>query len=164
MRELRRLFFKEDGAAAIEFAFVVIPFLISILFIMELCRVIYVMSSVDLILSESSSATVTLKNSTDSEKYFESVVNEMSKGWALLLTGENLKIKTKIVYCQTIAQLASNQCSSNTASPTASSTATLGVYTLTVPYEPLFFVFPSSLIQKTMVRKIVLVQEHNLDR
>lgn len=159
MRHHSLLFFKNDGAVAIEFGFVLIPFIISILFIMELCRVVYVMSSVDLIISEAGSASVTLTNTSKADEYFDNLINKMASNWPFLLHNKNVKVKTSIQYCNSIAQLANNQCASS-----FSTDALLGVYQITVPYEPVFFPFPDSLIQNEMVRKVVFVQEHNLSR
>lgn len=159
MFSVKKILSRNEGAVAIEFAFVVVPFIISILFILELCRVVYIMSSIDLILSEASSATATRRNIADNNEYFESAVNNMSSGWALLLAGGNIKVNTNIEYCATIEQLTSRHCSS-----TGSNTSPLAIYEVNVPYSPIFFVFPSSVVQQQMTRRIVLVQEHNLAR
>lgn len=159
MRRQRNLFLRNDGAVAVEFAFVVIPFIISILFIMELCRVVYVMSSIDLILSEAGTASVTLTNSSKANTYFDKMINEMASNWPFLLYGKDIKVQTSIQYCDSITQLANNQCSSSSASD-----ALLGVYKISVPYEPVFFAFPTSFVQGEMVRSVVFVQEHNLSR
>lgn len=156
---IKKLLSRSDGAVAIEFAFVVIPFIISILFIMELCRVVYIMSSIDLILSEASSATATRSSIVDNNDYFEKMVNNMSNGWALLLVGKDVKVNTNIEYCATINDLTARRCST-----AGLNTSPLAIYEVNVPYSPIFFVFPSSLVQKQMTRRIVLVQEHNLAR
>ena len=157
MFSVKKLLSRSEGAVAIEFAFVVIPFIISILFILELCRVVYIMSSIDLILSEASSATATRSSIIDNNDYFEKMVNNMSNGWALLLVGKN--VKTNIEYCATMNDLTSRRCST-----AGLNTSPLAIYEVNVPYSPIFFVFPSSLVQKQMTRRIVLVQEHNLAR
>lgn len=159
MLSVNKLLSRNEGAVAIEFAFVVIPFLISILFIMELCRVVYIMSSIDLILSEASSATATRKSIVDNNDYFENTANKMSSGWALLLAGGNVKVNTNIEYCATLGELTNRRCS-----VTGSNTSPLAIYEVIVPYSPIFFIFPSSIVQKQMTRRIVLVQEHNLAR
>ncbi|EMF0717563.1 pilus assembly protein [Citrobacter freundii] len=164
MRKLKRLFSQEDGAATVEFAFVAIPFIITLLFIMELCRIIYIMSSVDLILSETGSETAISMNVADNEKYFNDAVNKMAKGWILLLSGNNVKIQTNIEYCMSIGHFIDDKCLPVSPGYDASATAELAIYSITVPYEPLFFVFPGTFAQNVMTRKIILVQEHKLDR
>lgn len=164
MLKLKRLFTREDGAAAMEFAFVAIPFLISVLFIMELCRIIYVMSSVDLILSDTSSATAISTTSTNNDADFNRAVNDKAKGWILLLVGDNVQIETSVTYCQSIQDIVDRKCSPAARTPDAATTATLALYRITVPYKPLFFVFPGAFVQNTMTREVVLVQEHKLDR
>lgn len=159
MFSVKKLLSRSEGAVAIEFAFVVIPFIISILFILELCRVVYIMSSIDLILSEASSATATRRSIVDNNDYFEKMVNNMSNGWALLLVGKNVKVNTNIEYCATMNDLTSRHCST-----VGLNTSPLAIYEVNIPYSPIFFVFPSSLVQKQMTRRIVLVQEHNLAR
>lgn len=159
MRQHGKFFSRNDGAVVIEFAFVVIPFIISILFIMELCRVVYVMSSVDLILSEAGKASVTLTSTSKADEYFDNLINKMASNWPFLLYSKDVKVQTSIQYCNSIAQLTSNKCSSS-----YSSDALLGVYQITVPYKPVFFAFPNSLLQDDMVRRVVFVQEHNLSR
>lgn len=164
MRKLKWLFSKEDGAATVEFAFVAIPFIISLLFIMELCRIIYIMSSVDLILSEASTETAISTKVSDKDSHFEKMVNDIAKGWALLLVGDNVKITTKIEYCMSIDQLIDDKCLPVSQKYDASATGELAIYSVTVPYRPLFFMFPGAFVQNSMMRKIVLVQEHKLDR
>jgi len=159
MLKMRRLLLRNEGFIAIEFALVIIPFIISILFIMEICRVIYIMSSIDIILSETSGAVATSTSTVLDNSNFQKRVAEVSNGWALLLTGKNVKINTNIQYCQTIRNLANNQCTPTAASPTAA----LAIYEITVPYEPVFFIFPSSFVQKQMFRRVVLIQEHNIN-
>lgn len=159
MRKHRDFFLGSEGAVAVEFAFVIIPFIISMLFIMELCRVVYVMSSVDLILSEAGSSSATLSNASKAEAYFDKLINDMASNWPFLLYNKDVKVQTSIQYCNSIAQLTNNQCSSS-----FSSDALFGVYQITVPYEPVFFAFPDSLIQNEMIRSVVFVQEHNLSR
>lgn len=159
MRQHEKLFSRNDGAVAIEFAFVVIPFVISILFIMELCRVVYVMSSVDLILSEAGNASVTLSSASKADEYFDDMINKMAQNWPFLLYSKDIKIQTSIQYCNSITELASSKCSSS-----YSSDALLSIYQITVPYKPVFFAFPNSLLQNDMVRRVVFVQEHNLSR
>lgn len=158
MRRQGNFFLRNDGAVAVEFAFVVIPFIISILFIMELCRVVYVMSSIDLILSEAGTASVTLTDSSEANAYFDNMINEMASNWPFLLYSKDVKVQTNIQYCDSIAQVTNNQCSSS------ASKALLGIYQITVPYEPVFFAFPDSFIQNEMIRKVIFVQEHNLSR
>ncbi|HGB4585863.1 TPA: TadE/TadG family type IV pilus assembly protein, partial [Salmonella enterica subsp. enterica serovar Reading] len=51
--KLRFLVTNERGSALVEVAFVLIPFIVTILFIAELCRVTFISSSLDLVLAES---------------------------------------------------------------------------------------------------------------
>lgn len=163
MRRLKGLFFRQNGSATMEFAFVVIPFIISVLFIMELCRIVYIMSSVDLILSDTSSTTAISTTSTNNDADFDRAVNDMAKSW-VLLGGKDLKIETNVEYCQSVQQLVDNKCELVAKTPDAATTATLAVYKITVPYKPVFFVFPGAFMQNTMTRQVVLVQEHKVDR
>lgn len=122
------------------------------------------MSSVDLILSDTSSATAISTTSTNNDIDFDRAVNDMAKGWVLLLVGDNVKIETSVSYCQSIQDVIDKKCSSVSKTPDAATTATLAVYRITVPYKPLFFVFPGAFVQNTMTREVVLVQEHKVDR
>ncbi|WP_318357394.1 TadE/TadG family type IV pilus assembly protein [Enterobacter sp.] len=157
MLKKKSLICRNEGFVAIEFALVVIPFIISILFIMELCRVIYIMSSIDIILSETSSAVATSQSSSGN-KEFQKRFSEVSNGWALLLTGKNINIKTDIKYCPTINDLVIGRCSN---APAVAANATLAIYQVNVPYEPVFFIFPTSFVQKQMFRRVVLILENN---
>ncbi|MBA7848241.1 pilus assembly protein [Klebsiella sp. RHBSTW-00465] len=158
MLQLKNFLCNTKGSIAIEYAFVVIPFIISILFIMEICRVTYIMSSVDLILSESSSATSTLSKSSDSSAYFRRMAKKMSQGSPLLLFGD-MEIKKEVTYCANFEELTTGTCTSNSLGSNP-----LGIYKIEVPYKPLFFIFPASYFQNKMVRKIILIQENNLSR
>lgn len=91
MSRLRRLFAEEDGAAAIEFAFVIVPFIVSIVFIMELCRVIFIMASLDALLANSGNASANIQDPSNPDlvhEYFQNVINESANGWALLTLGK----------------------------------------------------------------------------
>lgn len=158
MLRLKRFFENNDGAIAIEYAFVVVPFIMSILFIMEICRVTYIMSSVDLILAESSSATSTLSKSADTSTYFKKMADKMSQESPLLMFG-NMQITTDVTYCSSFDQLTSGACKDKSIG-----TNPLGIYKIEVPYKPLFFIFPASFFSDKMVRKIILIQENNLSR
>ena len=149
MSRLRRLFAEEDGAAAIEFAFVIVPFIVSILFIMELCRVIFIMASLDALLANSGNASANIQDPSNPNvvhEYFQNAINESANGWALLTLGKEVEIKTEIA-----SEL------SNTKNP-------ISIYKIEVPYEPLFFVFPVDIMQEKMTRRIVYIQEANIDR
>lgn len=122
------------------------------------------MSSVDLILSEASTETAISTKVSDKDSHFEKMVNDIAKGWALLLVGDNVKITTKIEYCMSIDQLIDDKCLPVSQKYDASATGELAIYSVTVPYRPLFFMFPGAFVQNSMMRKIVLVQEHKLDR
>ncbi|WP_216081269.1 TadE/TadG family type IV pilus assembly protein [Citrobacter sp. MGH 55] len=164
MSRLRRLFADEDGAAAIEFAFVIVPFIVSVLFIMELCRIIFIMASLDALLADSGNATANIQNPSNPDlvhEYFQDAINESASGWALLTLGKEVSIKVEIESCgydhnQTKPFVNCSELS-NTKKP-------ISIYKIEVPYEPLFFVFPVNIMQEKMTRRIVYIQEANVDR
>ncbi|VUS64796.1 TadE/TadG family type IV pilus assembly protein [Klebsiella spallanzanii] len=158
MLRLKRFYKNSNGAIAIEYAFVVIPFIMSILFVMEICRVTYIMSSVDLILAESSSATSTLNKSADNSTYFKKMADKMSQESPLLIF-RNMQITTDVTYCASFEQLTTGACVDKNIGSNP-----LGIYKIEVPYKPLFFIFPASFFKDKMVRKIILIQENNLSR
>ncbi|HBU6574212.1 hypothetical protein [Citrobacter amalonaticus] len=164
MSRLRRLFAEEDGAAAIEFAFVIVPFIVSILFIMELCRVIFIMASLDALLANSGNASANIQDPSNPDlvhEYFQNAIIESANGWALLTLGKEVEIKTEIASCgyDHNEKEPFINCSelSNTKNP-------ISIYKIEVPYEPLFFVFPVDIMQEKMTRRIVYIQEANIDR
>ncbi|POT57833.1 hypothetical protein C3432_07780 [Citrobacter amalonaticus] len=146
---------KEDGAIAVELSLVIIPFLISILFIIELCRIMYLSSALDVVLAESGRYISLDSSVTDYSSAFEQNLKNNAKAWPLLYSGTEVSVTVK--HCKTISELLNDNCISG------STTADhfLSVYSFKYSYQPVFFFFSAGYFSSIFERKIVYVQEPN---
>lgn len=158
MFNLRKMLTNCTGGVTIEYAIVIIPFIITVLFIMELCRVTYIMSSIDLILAEGSGAAASLSDTSSGGDYFKRMIKKQAEQSPLLLS-DDIDVITDVSYCQNISQLLDDRCT-----PTGAESAPLSIYKISVPYKPLFFIFPISFLKDKMSRKVIMVQEHRVIR
>lgn len=146
-------FFRQRRAAtAIEFSLVFIPFISSVLFIAEMCRVVYISSAIDLILAESAQIASLTTTPENYEKYFKAEINKRMSRWPLL--SSNLNAVLKINYCSSITQVIDGQCAS-----TVGVGMPLALYHVETDYQPLFFIFPASIMNGELSRTVLLVQE-----
>ena len=145
---------REKGSVAIEFSMVFIPFIISILFIAELCRVAYLSSTLDLILSESGKIASMSTAPENYQKHFTKEVNSRIKQWPLL--SRDVDVDLSILYCDSLETMIRkiSHCSSN-----ITFDKPLALYRLSIDYQPLFFIFPREITVRELSRKIVFVQE-----
>ncbi|MGL9720945.1 TadE/TadG family type IV pilus assembly protein [Symbiopectobacterium sp.] len=142
------------GSAALEFSLIFIPFIMAFLFLAELCRVVYISSALDLILAESSYRTSLRQPDSDYHAYFTKALNKRLGVWPLF-TKEN-KISVSAQYCDDIAALIENgkHCSS-----THAVGKPLALYHVNIHYQPLFFLFPTVMVEQRWKRKVAFVQE-----
>lgn len=151
-RKMLRFMHGDSATAAIEFSLILIPFMTSIMFIAEICRVIYISSSVDLILSESAWKTSILQKPENYEWYFNQELNARIAQWPLL--PREVKATVRIKYCDSTNQIITGSCVNNdgTSKP-------LAIYNVKIGYTPLFFILPASMPFGEMKRSTLLVQE-----
>ncbi|GKX51702.1 TadE/TadG family type IV pilus assembly protein [Budvicia aquatica] len=155
LKKITGRYFKEDGAIAIELSLVLIPFLVSIFFIIELCRVMYLSSALDLVLAESG-RYISLKDGvSEYSAEFERALDENVKFWPLLYTGNKITVTVK--QCKDISEIINFTCITGGASTDKS----LAIYSFKYNYEPVFFFFGSSFFTSVFERNIVYVQEQN---
>lgn len=142
------------GSAALEFSLLFIPFVMAFLFLAELCRVVYISSALDLILAESSYRTSLRQFDSDYHAYFTKALNERLAVWPLFTKKNTMSVSAQ--YCYNIEALIENDkhCSSTDAVGKP-----LALYHVNMHYQPLFFLFPTVMVEQQWKRKIVFVQE-----
>ncbi|HHQ7228721.1 TPA: TadE/TadG family type IV pilus assembly protein [Salmonella enterica subsp. enterica] len=150
-----RMFIKNNGTASIEFSLVLIPFLASILFILELCRIMYLAAAIDLVLAESARYTSLEPSVTDYEQTFNKMLNDNIVLWPLLSSGQS--VDAKVRHCGKISDLV-NAAISCTIDDTAGNKM-LALYSLNYHYKPLFFIFNDGHFDSLLTRKIIYIQE-----
>lgn len=144
-----------SGAASIEFSVVLIPFLASLLFIMELCRIMYLTAAVDLVLAESARYISLEPSATDYSQSFNRVLNDNIALWPLLASGQPVNVS--VSHCANLADL--RDMVSRCTMDDADGNRALAVYSLTYHYKPLFFIFSAGKFDSLLSRKVVFIQE-----
>ncbi|MDM2843536.1 pilus assembly protein [Citrobacter sp. Cpo090] len=145
----------EDGAIAVELSLVIIPFLVSILFIIELCRVMYLSSALDVVLAESGRYISLDSTVTDHSTAFEQNIKNNASHWPLLFSGSEISVKVK--HCKNIADILKDSCVTGT----TTADHLLSVYSFRYSYQPVFFFFGTGFFSSIFERNIVYVQEPN---
>lgn len=143
------------GAASIEFSLVLVPFLASLLFIMELCRIMYLTSAIDLVLAESARYTSLEPSTTDYTQNFNKMLNDNIVLWPLLASGQSVDVS--VYHCEKVTDLRSIM-SSCTVDDTAGKKI-LAMYSITYHYKPLFFIFSAGYFDSLLSRKVIYIQE-----
>lgn len=144
----------ERGVVAIEFAMVFLPFILSILFIAEMCRVVYLSSALDLILAESGQVASISLAPENYKKYFTKELNERMEHWPLL--SRSVDVDLSILYCDSIATIVHD---TGGCSLTSALNKPLALYKVSIDYQPLFFIFPRDITVRELSRRIAFVQE-----
>lgn len=134
---------------------VFIPFIISILFIAELCRIAYLSSTLDLLLAESGHIASLSTSASNYQQYFTREINERIRQKPLF--SRDTSVNVSILYCGSIDDLASPNFRDCIAGPPDN--MPLAVYSIRIDYKPLFFVFPRKVAIRVLSRRIALVQE-----
>ncbi|HHG8774040.1 TPA: TadE/TadG family type IV pilus assembly protein [Raoultella planticola] len=149
---LRHYICGEQGVAAIEFSMVFIPFIISILFIAEMCRVVFISSALDLIIAESGHIAAITRVPENYQHYFNDEINKRMADWPLI--SRDVHVELSVAWCDDISAVIRHACTA-----TDARSKPLAFYQVTTDYQPLFFFFPSQSIIRELSRKILLVQE-----
>lgn len=151
----QRFWMRDSGVASIEFSMVFIPFIMSILFVAELCRIVYLSSTLDLVLAESGHIASISTSASNYEKYFSQEMNKRIKQKPLF--SRDASVNVSILYCDSIDALTSPNFSSCIAGPPDN--MPLAIYSIRIDYNPLFFIFPRDVAVRELSRRIVLIQE-----
>lgn len=148
-------FRNNDGSATIEFSLVLIPFLSSLLFIMELCRVMYLSAAIDLVVAESGRYVSLEPSVTDYTGRFNRMLNDNIVLWPLLSSGQPVYVS--VYHCEKVLDLIDKggRCSSDD----TSSKKVLAVYSIAYKYKPLFFIFSKGHFDSLLSRDVIFVQE-----
>ncbi|WP_367272951.1 TadE/TadG family type IV pilus assembly protein [Candidatus Symbiopectobacterium sp.] len=143
-----------SGSSALEFSLLFIPFVMAFLFLAELCRVVYISSALDLILAESSYRTSLRQPDSDYHAYFTKALKKRLGVWPLF--SRNIEVHVSARYCDDVTALIENvkYCSSIHATGKP-----LALYHVNINYQPLFFLFPTVMVEQQWKRKVAFVQE-----
>lgn len=151
---------KESGATTIEFTFFITSFLIILFFFIELCRVIFISSALDLAVAQSGRAASFDSNAAvNYATVFKKSLAENSKLWPFLGNDNDIEIKP-IKYCLDVQQLIDNTCSS-TQSPSGSA---LAIYSIRYAYSPVLakLLLMSNFNNSMLNREVIYVQQYEL--
>lgn len=142
------------GSSAVEFSLVFIPFFMAMLFLAELCRIVFISSALDFILTESGYRASLRSPGSDCNAFFTKALNERLDVWPLFT--KKITLGLSILYCDDVTALVDN---SKRCSSTNATGKPLALYNVSVNYQPLFFTFPPSVIESRLNRKVAFVQE-----
>lgn len=149
---LNKYLWSERGVAAMELSMVFIPFIISILFIAEMCRVVFISSALDLIIAESGHIASITQVPENYQLYFNDEINKRMASWPLI--SRDVHVELSVTWCDSIAAVINNACTTTDATGKP-----LAFYKVTTDYQPLFFFFPNQSVIRELSRRILLVQE-----
>lgn len=142
----------KKGVIAVEFALVIIPYLLLFLLTAEVCRMFYVSSVINLSLAESSRYAANNRELS----YKESFINNYKKNLNSfpLLSNAN-QLSFDVYYCRTIEDIIADKCTKNNKEKKP-----LAIYHIDYHYKPVFFVLPNNYTNKIISRNLVYVQEY----
>lgn len=135
---------------------VFIPFIMSILFIAEMSRVVFISSALDLIIAESGHIASITRVPENYQRYFNEEINRRMTTWPLI--SRDVHVVVSVTWCDNIASVINRSCSSG--NPL---NKPLAIYRVATDYQPLFFIFPIQNIVRELSRKVLFVQEFQRD-
>jgi tight adherence protein E len=156
VKKIRAIITNEKGNVSVEFAIVFVPFIVTVLFIMEICRVVYLSSCLDLVLAESGYIASITSIPEKHGDYFTTEINKRLAAWPLF--SRNEAVELSITYCGSISAMTNNMTG---CSETIATGNPLAMYKVLIKYRPLFFILPKNDSEYAMSRRIVFVQEFN---
>lgn len=150
-------FLKEKkGSISIEFALIFPMFIALFMFVLEISRVMFIGSALDLVSSQVGRETTITeninKNSLTYTNIYEEVLAREIPGWTILASKDNFKIDVQ--YCNTIKDVINNGCSSN-----LSMTNKIILFNVTYSYKAIFPSLFSKLIDASLIKKVVVYRE-----
>lgn len=145
----------KQGVVAVEFALVFIVVITALMFIFELCRLIYIVGAINLTIAEAGRYGAYQESQTTIETNFHNALKKNMDNWPLF--NKTNEIKINIQYCSTIHEYLNNQCAS---SPGYS--RYLLIYNVNYHYKPIFFYFPGDLMNSIISEKAAIIYEHSL--
>lgn len=144
----------QRGSALVEVSFVIFPFIMTVLFIAEICRITFISASLDLALAESGRMSSVSYSSENYKSNFEKSLKDKLTSWPLF--SRDVKIEQSIKSCSDIDMLIASpaRCSSE-----QHKNNPLALYSVKIEYKPVFFIFPSNFVNNELQRSVVLIQE-----
>lgn len=143
---------EKKSVITVEFALIIIPYLLLFLLTAEICRMFYVSSVINLSLAESSRYAANNRELS----YKEAFINNYKKNLVSfpLLANAN-QISFDVYYCETIEDIISDKCITNNKDKMP-----LAIYHIDYHYKPVFFILPNNYTNKIISRNLVYVQEY----
>lgn len=147
-------FFSQEkkGAIAVEFALVLIPYLLLFLLTAEVCRMFYVSSVINLSLAESSRYAANNREISYKESFIKNYKKNLN---SFPLLSNNNQLSFDVYYCGTIEDIILDKCTKNNKNKKP-----LAIYHIDYNYKPVFFILPNNYINKIISRNLVYVQEY----
>ncbi|ENA5520849.1 pilus assembly protein [Escherichia albertii] len=140
------------GITTIEFAGVFIPFIISILFVAEICREIYVISVVDLVISEQGNVASRKNNYNDMD--MKEKINEHLNAWPLIYKTKEINIAYKLY--NKVSDVYSEK-----GADTKDEYAPIVAYDCVVSIPYIFLPLEKNFVVR---RKVLYIREHAFDK
>lgn len=149
-------FKEEKGSVAVEISLIFIPLIFIILLIFELCRIVYISSSLDLAVAEASRyAAISTMTEENYQTVFYDKLNKDIPLWPLLTKDENIYVDVN--YCSTINDIIADNCNN------IADQKSLAIYKVGYNYTLLFSILPTGSLNSYLQRTVVYVQEYQRD-
>lgn len=146
----------KQGVIAVEFALVFTVVMMVLLFVFELCRLIYLIGAINLTIAEAGRHGAYQESQTVIEANFRSALEKNMNNWPLFKK-VNENIHVNIQYCLDVNDYLQNGC---TSSPGDS--RFLIIYNVDYHYKPIFFYFPGDVMNSILSEKAAIIYEHSL--
>ncbi|MEG0405514.1 MAG: pilus assembly protein [Acinetobacter sp.] len=148
---MRKLLGEQSGASVIEFGFVFIPFMASLLIIIESSRLVYVTTALDLVLAESARSVSLLDESDYFDSNFKERFSEKLKSWPLI--NSDVRFTSNVTFCNSLLEVNEGSCKGDSKSP-------LAIYDVNIEMSMMvsLFKWPKNFMVE---RSILFVQEFN---
>lgn len=145
----------KQGAVAVEFALVFTVVFTTLMFVFELCRLIYVMGAINLTIAEAGRFGAYQESQSVIEANFRRSLARNMNNWPLINKVNDIQINVQ--YCTDVNDYLSDRCTSK-----PGDSRFLLIYNVDYHYRPVFFYFPGDVMNSIISEKAAIIYEHTL--
>lgn len=151
---LQHFFHSNRGSVTVEFSFVLILFLLILLSSVEIARLFYISSSLDLAVSEAAKSAKN-KDQNNNIRYKSVLQQKLATHHGVLgpFIAKNNEVKTDVFFSESISDMINNKHATGHNLP-------LAKYSVSYLYRPVFFPISLSWANTLLIREVIFAQEN----